>query len=102
MESLLMVGSPIIKRRNNNMSIFNRNNNKETISLYKNECKRLEEERNRLLDELNAIQGYKEEYENLIEEVTNLKIRYNTLISKTEAIGNEYKKKLDNIIKTDY
>ena len=49
------------------MSIFNRNNNKETISLYKNECKRLEEERNRLLDELNAIQGYKEEYENLIE-----------------------------------
>ena len=97
-----MVGSPIIKRRKNNMSIFNRNNNKETISLYKNECKRLEEERNRLLDELNAIQGYKEEYENLIEEVTKLKIRYNTLISKTEAVGNEYKKKLDNMIKTDY
>ena len=84
------------------MSIFKNRNNKETISLYKKECKRLEEERNRLLDELNAIQGYKEEYENLIEEVTKLKIRYNTLIGKTESITNEYKEKLENMIKTDY
>lgn len=51
------------------MSIFRK---KETVSIYKKECKRLKEERDKLLDELNAAQRYKEDYESLIGEVIQL------------------------------
>ena len=83
------------------MSIFrNKNgNDKETISLYQKECKRLEKERNELLAELNAIKGYKQQYEDLIDEVTQLKNRYEVLIGQTEAISTEYKEKLEEALK---
>lgn len=84
------------------MNIFDKNNDKETVSLYKKECKRLEQERNDLLDELNAIKQYKKQYQDLIAEVTRLKNRYEAFISQTVSISNEYKEKLENVIKTDY
>lgn len=77
-------------------------NKKETISIYKKECKRLERERNELLERLNSIEDYKTQYEDLIAEAMKLKNRYEVLISKTETIGNAYKEKLEYITKTDY
>ena len=77
-------------------------NKKETISIYKKECKRLERERNELLERLNSIEEYKQQYEDLIAEAMQLKNRYEVLISKTETIGNAYKEKLEYITKTDY
>ena len=77
-------------------------NKKETISIYKKECKRLERERNELLERLNSIEDYKTQYEDLIAEAMQLKNRYEVLISKTETIGNAYKEKLEYITKTDY
>ena len=86
------------------MNIFRNksNNNKETVSMYKKECKRLERERNELLERLNSIEDYKTQYEDLIAEAMQLKNRYEVLISKTETIGNAYKEKLEYITKTDY
>ena len=86
------------------MNIFRNksNNNKETVSMYKKECKRLERERNELLEKLNSIEDYKTQYEDLIAEAMQLKNRYEVLISKTETIGNAYKEKLEYITKTDY
>ncbi len=81
------------------MSIFNKNKDKDTITLWKKEAERLERERNDLLDELNAIRQYKQQYENLITEVTRLKNNYEVLITQTKSISNEYKKKLQNAIK---
>lgn len=71
------------------MSIFrNKNDNdKETVSMYKKECKRLEQERNELLAKLDSIEEYKQQYEDLIAEAMQLKNRYEVLISKTETIG---------------
>ena len=77
-------------------------NKKETISMYKKECKRLERERNELLERLNSIEEYKQQYEDLIAEAMQLKNRYEVLISETETIGNAYKEKLEYITKTDY
>lgn len=82
-----------------NFFINKKNNNKEIISLYQKECKRLEKERNDLLDELNAIRQYEQQYKNLITEVTRLKNNYEVLITQTKSISNEYKKKLQNAIK---
>lgn len=86
------------------MNIFRNksNNDKETISIYKKECKRLEKERNELLAKLDSIEEYKQQYEDLIAEAMQLKNRYEVLISKTETIGNAYKEKLEYITKTDY
>lgn len=86
------------------MSIFRNksNNDKETVSMYKKECGRLEKERNELLAKLDSIEEYKQQYEDLIAEAMKLKNRYEVLIGKTESIGNEYKEKLEYITKTDY
>ena len=86
------------------MSIFrNKNDNdKETVSMYKKECKRLEQERNELLAKLDSVEEYKQQYEDLIAEAMQLKNRYEVLISETETIGNAYKEKLEYITKADY
>ena len=76
-------------------------NKKETISIYKKECKRLERERNELLEKLNLIEDYKTQYEDMISDVKRLKNVYEILIKKTERVGNEYKEKLEQITKTE-
>ena len=48
-------------------------NKKETISIYKKECKRLERERNELLERLNSIEDYKTQYEEMLSDVKRLK-----------------------------
>ena len=42
------------------MSLFNKNNDKDAVSLWKKEAKRLEKERNQLYSELESIRNYKE------------------------------------------
>lgn len=79
------------------MSLFK--SNKTTISLYQKECRKLERERNELFAQLNAIQNYKQQYEDLMEEVKKLKNRYNNIIHETEALSAEYKKKLEKLTK---
>ena len=76
-------------------------NKKETVSIYKKECKRLERERNELLEKLNLIEDYKTQYEDMISDVKRLKNVYEILIKKTERVGNEYKEKLEQITKTE-
>ena len=85
------------------MSIFrNKNDNdKETVSIYKKEYKRVERERNELLEKLNLIEDYKTQYEDMISDVKRLKNVYEILIKKTERVGNEYKEKLEQITKTE-
>ena len=80
------------------MSIFKRKGDKDTVSLWKKEAKRLKKERNELYTELEAIKGYKSRYESLISEVSQLKTRYTELIKKIEMLGNEYKDKLQSYI----
>lgn len=80
------------------MSIFKNKDDKDTVSLWKREAKRLEQERNELSTELEAIKGYKNRYESLILEVSQLKTRYTELIKKVELLGDEYKDKLRNYI----
>jgi len=84
------------------MNTFKKNNDKDTVALWKKEAKRLEKERNELYTELEAIKNYKQTYQELIEEAKELKGRYTQLIEQTNSIGNQYKKKLENIINTDY
>lgn len=79
------------------MSLFK--SNKTTISLYQKECRKLERERNELFAQLNAIQNYKQQYEDLMEEVKKLKYRYSNIIRETEALSAEYKKKLEQLTK---
>lgn len=79
------------------MSLFK--SNKTTISLYQKECRKLERERNELFAQLNAIQNYKQQYEDLMEEVKKLKNRYSNIIRETEALSEEYKKKLEKLTK---
>lgn len=79
------------------MSLFK--SNKTTISLYQKECRKLERERNELFAQLNAIQNYKQQYEDLMEEVKKLKNRYSNIIHETEALSAEYKKKLEKLTK---
>lgn len=80
------------------MRPFTRNNKKETIILLKKEVKRLEQERNELYTELEAIKNYKQQYEDLIAEVSALKDKYEKLIKKAESISSEYKEKLQTLI----
>lgn len=80
------------------MKPFRRNNKKETIILLEKEVKRLEQERNELYTELEAIKGYKQQYEDLIAEVAGLKAKYVKIIEKAESIGSEYKEKLQAFI----
>ena len=80
------------------MSLFKRKNDKDTVALWKKEAKRLEKERNELYTELEAIKGYKQQYNDLITEVSELKDKYTKLLQQTESIGNEYKEKLQAII----
>lgn len=80
------------------MRPFTRNNKKETIILLKKEVKRLEQERNELYTELEAIKGYKQQYEDLMAEVSTLKDKYEKLIKKAESISSEYKEKLQTLI----
>ncbi len=79
------------------MSLFNKNNDKDAVSLWKKEAKRLEKERNQLYSELESIRNYKENYDSLIEEVTALKCKYEKAIRKVETIGNEYSGRLKKI-----
>lgn len=80
------------------MSLFNKNNDKETVSLWKKEAKRLEKERNQLYSELELIKGYKERYDGLIQEVSELKDKYMRIIEQTETLGDEYRDKLQRIV----
>lgn len=81
------------------MTIFKRNENKETVALWKKEAKRLEKERNQLFAELENIKDYKEKYELLIEEASQLRDKYNKIIKEAESIGDEYKNKLQELSK---
>ncbi len=80
------------------MSLFNKNNDKDTVSLWKKEAKRLEKERNQLYSELELIKGYKERYDGLIQEVAELKEKYMRMIKQTETLGDEYRDKLQRIV----
>ena len=80
------------------MSLFNKNNDKDTVSLWKKEAKRLEKERNQLYSELELIKGYKERYDGLIQEVLELKDKYLRMINQAETLGNEYRDKLQRIV----
>lgn len=80
------------------MSLFNKNNDKETVSLWKKEAKRLEKERNQLYNELETIKSYKDNYDSLIKEVSELKNKYLRIIEQTEELGNEYRDKLQRIV----
>ena len=80
------------------MRIFNLKRDPDSINLWKKECKRLEKERNQLFAELQLIKGYKQQYQDLIHEVSQLKDKYTKLIKQTESIGDEYKEKLQEIV----
>lgn len=80
------------------MGLFNAD--KKTIILLQKENKRLEEERNRLLAKLHEIEQYQEVYEKLIDDTKILKEKYKSLIIKVDGIFEEYKGKLENIIRT--
>ena len=80
------------------MSLFNKSNDKDTVSLWKKEAKRLEKERNQLYSELELIKGYKERYDGLIQEVLELKDKYLRMINQAETLGNEYRDKLQRIV----
>lgn len=79
------------------MRLLKKDNDKETVALWKKEANRLERERNQLYDELEMIKSYKDNYDLLIREVSELKDKYTSIINKTEALGNEYKNKLQSI-----
>ncbi len=80
------------------MSLFNKSNDKDTVSLWKKEARRLEKERNQLYSELELIKGYKERYDGLIQEVLELKDKYLRMINQAETLGNEYRDKLQRIV----
>lgn len=80
------------------MNIFKKNTDKDTVALWKKEAKRLEKERNELYTELEAIKDYRQQYKDLIAEVSELKDKYTNLIKQTESIGDEYKNKLQAIV----
>ena len=82
------------------MFIFKSKKKENSVTLWKNECKRLEQERNAAYAELESIKKYKEDYEGLIEEAKSLKKRYETLINQTEKLVNGYKQELDKVIQT--
>lgn len=83
------------------MTLFNKNNNKDTVVLWKNEAKRLEKERNELYTELEKIKSCKQTYEELIQETKKIKDKYTELINQTSLLADEYKQKLENIIKKE-
>lgn len=80
------------------MSLFNKSNDKDTVSLWKKEARRLEKERNQLYSELELIKGYKERYDGLIQEVLELKDKYLRMINQAETLGDEYRDKLQRIV----
>lgn len=80
------------------MKIFNLKRDPDSINLWKKECKRLEKERNQLFAELESLKGYKQQYQDLISEVSQLKDKYTKLIGQVESIGDEYKEKLQGIV----
>lgn len=80
------------------MSLFNKNNDNETVSLWKKEAKRLERERNQLYNELESIKCYKDNYDALIKEVSGLRDKYLRIIKQAEKLGNEYRDKLQCIV----
>ncbi len=79
------------------MRLLKKDNDKETVSLWKKEAKRLEKERNQLYNELELVKDYKDRYDLLIQEVSELKNKYLHIIKQAEELGNEYKDKLQRI-----
>ena len=80
------------------MNIFKKNADPDSVALWKKEYKRLEQERNAAYAELESIKDYKQQYKDLIDEVSQLKDKYTKLIQQVESIGDEYKKKLQAIV----
>lgn len=83
------------------MSIFNRKkvSDRENAALWRKEAERLNRERNELLEKLNSIEQYKEDYEGLIHETEHVKERYEILTAKVEGMFEEYKKKIEEVVK---
>ena len=70
----------------------------DTIQLWKDKYVKVEKENVKLRSELDAIQQYKDDYEDLIAQVKIIKKRYEYLIEKEEELYNDYKEELDKVL----
>lgn len=75
----------------------NMNRDKETVQMWKDRCKKVEKENNRLRNELEAVRKYKEDYEDLIGSLSILKRRYESLLNRSEELEQLYRDELDSI-----
>ena len=75
----------------------NMNRDKETVQIWKDRCKKVEKENNRLRNELEAVRKYKEDYEDLIGSLSILKRRYESLLNRSEELEQLYRDELDSI-----
>ena len=75
----------------------NMNRDKETVQIWKDRCKKVENENNRLRNELEAVRKYKEDYEDLIGSLSILKRRYESLLNRSEELEQLYRDELDSI-----
>ena len=77
---------------------FSKNADKETLRMWQKKCHELERENLKLQSELNAIQQYKTDYENLIESTKIIKERYENLERSFNALYDDCKKELDTFL----
>lgn len=74
------------------------NRDKETVQMWKDRCKKLERDNNKLRSELESVRQYKEDYEDLIGSLDLIKRRYEYLVNQAEELETLYKEELDNIL----
>lgn len=71
---------------------------KETLKMWQNRCHKLEIENKRLKGELEAIEKYKLDYENLIASVEVIKEHYRQVDENYTRLYEDYKAELDSVI----
>lgn len=74
------------------------NRDKETVSFYKKENKRLRSELTSALNKIKAIEAYKNEYEDLIAQVKRQQKHYEGLNKKYESLIGDCKDQLNEIM----
>lgn len=73
---------------------------KETLRMWQKKCERLEKENLKLKKELEAVEGYKDDYEELIASTKIMKEHYQNLIDNWTALYDDYKHELDLVLDT--
>ena len=80
------------------MTIFKKNNDKDTIALWKKECEKCRKERDEAVAEIDQIRRYKNDYEEMMKELRALKEKYLEKIETLNVITDSYEKELEKIV----